>query len=264
MDECCLLLRGDFFIRDSLHECPPNLEKCDNLKSAGFSKIGNTSTCEVNIESRIVGKENPYHRVSPENRLAIDLVLISLTIECVSKNNLLLGFMGKQSINEKESLREIACFQRDKSHYLLQSLPHDLMVAGVDSFGNIVQILHADDDFILEENNLEILNIQDIDERVSRLVFNYDVVSSEVFTMAALKGMTRYKDVIFKGRNVSNDEAVEARFFRVLFNPLSQFDLISKDQFFNLPLNGIVEESNNGYFTLKTMRKNDESGVIIY
>ena len=57
-----------------------------------------------------------------------------------------------------------------------------------------------------------------------------------------------YKDIMFVGENVADGEKVAVRFFRVLFQPISQFDLISKGSFLNLPLNGVVEESKYGWF----------------
>lgn len=264
MEECCLLLRGEFFIREALPECPPVGDLCEE-KNAQYVKVGNTSTCEIEIDSRIMGRENVFNRVNPKNRVAIDRVGINITIECVNKKNLIEAINGTEIKEESSSIKERFCFSRSNNFLITKYRPENLVVSALDSFGNLVRFLIEGVDFTRDGSKIEIINFDNIDPIVESLELEYEFSENKIFSINALSGFSKYKDIFFKGKNISDNTDVEVRFYRVLLSPMGGFDLISKDQFFNLPLVGVVEESNNGYFRLTQQEEgSDESGSVIY
>lgn len=266
MSECCLLLRGEFFIRDSLFECAksPNHEDCDE-KSAQYIKVGNTSTCEVRVDSQVVGRENIFNRANPKSRLLINGVDLNLIIECVSRDNLLQAFYSENDVEDSFSVSDRVCLDRENPFIFTKYTPSGLAITALDSFGNEVRPLIEGIDYTLNGSKIELLTLSTLDEIVENLSIDYSFDPSTVLSFRPFSATPKYKDVFFKGENKANGDPVEVRFYRVLFNPLRSFDLISKDQFFNLPLEGVVEESNQGYFKL-TLQKGGGNGPgsIIY
>ena len=64
-----------------------------------------------------------------------------------------------------------------------------------------------------------------------------------------------YKTLFFKGTNYASsegDKILDVIIYKVLLNPISQFDIITKDDFFTINLNGVVEKdgSSSKHFSM--------------
>lgn len=253
--ECCLFLRGDLFVADSPLECSKGVNGllgCGE-KPLTYRKLGNSSTCEVLINSEIYGKENVFNRVDPSSRMNIMGMNLNITLECVTKENLLLSLLGTENKRSSDTKKDLICFCRcfvDGDVIILSEVPlvDDLTVSLKDAFGNVLQVLIPEIDFTIEDNKLLLKNTDLYDEKGITIQAEYKYEIQTSYEIEALSNQSKYKDIVFVGKNASDDELVTVRFFRVLFQPINQFDLISKGTFLNLPLNGVVEESNNGWF----------------
>lgn len=266
-DDCCLLLRGEFFIKDSSFECAKNTNAFDSCgeKNSQYIKIGNTSSCEINIDSFVFGKENIFNKVSPENRIGINKVNISLMVECVNKENILQAFYGEEKVEESNSINERLCFSKTNPFIITKYNPKNLVISLLDSFGNLLSFLIEGTDYNISGSKIELINMPGIDARTSTLMLDYDFIPENTMSFDLFSRKPKYKDVFFKGFNVENNNSMEVRFYRVLFAPIANFDLITKDQFFNLPLSGVVEESNNGFFKITQQKDiSNEPGSPIY
>lgn len=258
----CLFFRGDFFIRNSPHECPPRPDNCSPRLGA-FRKIGNTSSFQVSIDSVVIGKENTFNRVKATNRTAIRAVSLSMTIETASRENLLFAFDAIQDEITKESIDERFCFDASQEYIILSYAPinDSLLLLGKDSFGNIVQVFSEGFDF---KRNGSLIDLDIVDPDVKTITASYDFNNTNIFSFKLKDNNKRYKEIFFKGFNIVDNSPVELKFYRTLFNNISSFEIMSNGQFFNLPLNAVVEESNQGYFEMSIIGEKDESGIVIY
>ena len=83
-----------------------------------------------------------------------------------------------------------------------------------------------------------------------RLAYNFD---NTAFPKIEFNSETpKYKEIYFKGTNYGGDEGqlFDARFYRVLLAPVSQMDLITRDEFLTLNLVGSVENSDGKWFSI--------------
>lgn len=249
---CCLYLRGEFFIRNSPHECPPFKDAC-NPKLGTYRKIGNTSSCQVTINSEIIGSENQFNRVNPKNRLAISSVNLNLQIECANKENLLLAFGSVEKKIETESFNERILYCGKDSIAFLSMPPRNLVLTALSVYGEAIATLSTDD-YSLRGSRVTFLNVPE-DTRTILASYDTNVTASAI----ELKDLTpKYHEIFFDGYNVEDNRRVELRIARVLFTPVAESDFISKENFFSLPLQGVVEKSNQGFLSL--MFIGDEDG----
>lgn len=240
------------YIADSLPECNDNIVSilgCGE-PSLSYQKVGNTSQIELAISSEIIGRENRFNRINPKSRVAVTDVNINLLINCVTKKNLIQSLYLLDNEKSEELVTETFCSCDEKS-FIINKRPIEgtLLVVTKDSLGNTIETLHFESDYTYANG---VLGIQkSLGHNVTFLEVSYlpslDTVESKFFSLAP-----SYKDVRFIGKNYGSEfqEEYDVRLFRVLLQPIESFDLISKDEFFNLPLTGVVEESKNGYFKI--------------
>lgn len=253
--ECCLFLRGDLFIAESPLECSKGVDDSFGCteKTLTYRKLGNSSTCEVMINSEIYGKENPFNKVNPKARMNIMGMNLNITMDCVTKENLALAFMATEKKKTSDEVKDLVCFCRciEKGDTIILSetpVVDDMEVSIKDAFGNILQYLVNGIDYRIEDKKLIIIDAESFNENAITIQVVYRYELETTYELDSLMMNPSYKDVMFVGENVADGEKVSVRFFRVLFQPISQFDLISKGSFLNLPLNGVVEESKYGWF----------------
>lgn len=269
MEECCLFLRGEVYFANATSECSANV---DSLSGCGeqvksYVKVGNTSLLEANVSSAVIGRENVFNKSLAKSRVNIDRVELNITIECVSRHNLIHAFYGDQVEYELSTKEDRFCFTQEDKTYILSRVPTELTVSLVDGMGFHIIDLIENIDYTIDGNKLNVLDAELMPPEAVTLVADYEFENINSYEIDALSLEPQYKEVVFVGRNAAgdNDELIEVKYFRVLFKPIETFDLISKGTFFNLPLSGVVEESNNGWFKIKRQfGENDELGSIIY
>lgn len=262
MSECCLFLRGELFIADALPECS---NESDGLTGCGetslnYRKVGNTSSIQVQINSLIIGRENKFNKVDPSSRVSVSGVNLSLVVNCANKLNLLQSLYAVTNTLEDDTKTEHFCvcseIKEDK-FLLLKYTPirESAIVTLRDPLGNELMILEEGEDFLLSGNKIEIIKDNGSDGDV--IAIEYLVDNSKIYEAKFFSAIPSYKDVRFIGKNYAtdSDETYDIRFFRVLFQPIASLEFISNGDFFNLPLESVVEESRNGYFK---MTKNGE------
>lgn len=248
----CYYLRGEFFIRNSPFECPPIKEVC-NPKIGTYRKIGNTSSCQLTINSQIIGNENQFHRVSPKNRLAVTGVNLNLQIECSNKENLLMAFNGdKREINNESYSEKIQYCGKDSISFLTMP-PQNLVLIALDTYGDEIYTLIEDIDYLLDGSKVTFLNVPE----ETRTIWATYESDQEVNSFDLKNFNSKYHEIFFNGHNIEDKRKVELKIWRVIFAPITDSDFISKDNFFTLPLQGIVEKSNQGYARLTFFGEND-------
>lgn len=269
MNNCCLFLRGEVFITDATEECSQDITGLDGCleRPKSFTKLGNTSLLEFSVVSDIIGRENIFNKALERSRVNIEAVTINMTLECASKKNIIQAFFGDEINYEINEKTDTFCFDPGAETYILSRVPIEETVFLTDAFGNPVYFLTKDLDYTIVDNKLKVLDADLMPSSAVNIKVEYSFENLESYEIDALRLEPKYKEILFVGKNATgeSEEVFELRCFRVLLKPIETFDLISKGAFFNLPLIGVVEESNNGWFKLKRQfRGKDELGNIIY
>lgn len=257
---CCVLTRGDFLISDWNGGCSCELSEifCGHKPYSAFHNVGNTSSAIVSIAAQIIGKENRFNPLDDTcARTMVEGVELTVTLNCASKENLLRALYSSKSTGSAgskndeftiDSLSECDIFPITK-HI---ADPESVVVSLRDPRGNNVYTLVYDVDYIFSKGTVQILrdDIDLLNAVMIRVAYNYNPVSIHEFEfLSAFQG---YKSIIFKGVNYdSNEEALfDAIFPKVLFAPVSDFDLITKDGFLTLTIVGSVERDGDRFFRI--------------
>lgn len=273
--KCCTFLRGELFIGDSSSVCDATSGLVCG-KDQPLKKIGNVEGATISISSQILGTENKFHYQTnkPCARVSIQSVDISIAISCTKKDNMNLGFLSKDyvgdflvgytqdfTICDESSLDECNLFVFKKNGVDLSSV----VAAVYDSESELLYTLVLGTDYSVTSHGIELLRDVVIAEaQYLRITYNYDdrpeFRSVQEFDfLSEFKG---HKFLYFKGTNYGDAEEEEDPFgveiYRVLFNPVSQFDLISQGNYFLINLVGRIERDHSkadedlgGYFKIR-------------
>lgn len=256
---CCVLTRGEFFLSDWKGSCLGGLPDivCSNQPRA-FKKLGNISSCLVQIDTDVLGTENEFNLLDETcARVMMRNVRITLTLECASKENLYRALWGEQPAADANnriqdfcisSLSECDFFPFDRQAADLPSV--DVYLRNAE--GDLVATLILDVDYSVSSSGVHILRDDiDMDDAVIlRLAYAYD--NANHYVVDFFRKKMGYKTLFFKGTNYDSSEGAlfDAIFNKVLFGPLSQFDLITGDGFLTLTLTGAVEKDSGSWFKL--------------
>lgn len=270
MKECCFFLRGKVYLGDASEEC--SFGECDSLtcsqSEGGFLQLGNTSTLLLNINSQVIGRENKYNRAQARSRTNIEGVGIELNIECVSRLNLIQALYASEKNDFTSTSSDLFCKCINEGEILLLKhapIQDSIVVYLVDAFGNNLRTLIADVEYKINGQEIELINAESFEESGISILAEYSFENDDMYELNFFDIAPKYKTIRFVGENVAeNNENVQFEIPRVLLNPIGSFDLISKGEFFNLPLTGVVEESNNGWFKITRGANNGESTSTIY
>lgn len=255
---CCVLTRGEFFIGDWEGSCIGGLsEILCNGTPRPLKKVGNVTTCLVQIDSRVLGKENQFNPLSKTcSRVQVAGVDISITMTCASRSNLYRALYGEKPPADSGTHIKDFCFETLESCDFFpfekqQALESNLHVYLRDALGNVVSELVRDVDFSFSTSGIELL--QDLDpDNASILRLSYEYNNADFYEIDFLKKYIGYKKLHFKGTNYAEAEGgmFDAIFNKVLFAPINQFDLITSDGFFTITLTGSVEKDDGSWFKL--------------
>lgn len=260
LTHCCVLTRGEFFITDWKSDCLDGIPgiNCDGLTGA-FSKVGNVSSALVNISSSVIGKENKFNPMTDVcSRVMIEGVTLDITFSCASSSNLYRALYAAKEIDFPNTVTKDFCIDELKE-CLFYPFPkkgvneQSLVVTILETDGDVVKTLIVDEDYSISKSGIELL--RDIDKEtgsVLRISYTYDPSGYHEFDFRTQ--FMGYKSVYFKGVNF-NDESqdlFDCVFHKVLFTPMNQFDLISRDEFFTITLSGSVEldKAQNSWFKI--------------
>lgn len=253
---CCVFTRGEFFIRDAALNCGDG--GSDLVCAQGpFVKLGGLSSGMIEIQGNVLGRENEFNPACPESRLNVSNVTLSLTLQCASKRNLIQALIAGADANDAGTFIQDFCFNtlNDEMFFPFE---HKGLVADTvtvylkDSLGEVISTLVEGTDYLVSSSGIQIMNNSiDITDAVTlRITYEYDNVNS--IGMEFFNGAPKYKEVYFKGTNYGDgtETLFDAVIYRVLFAPLSQFDLISQGDFFTIQLVGSVEKTDGKWFKI--------------
>lgn len=217
-----------------------------------FKKVGNVSSAQVGIESTIIGKENKFNPMKDVcSRINVSGVELTITFECASASNLYRAlFSETMEDSDGPGIKDFCISELGPCDFFPFNHPgvdpDSLHIYLRDNEGDVVKELVLDVDFSFSKSGIEILQEIDLEGASSlRLSYNYDTVGYHIFKF--LSKFMGYKRVFFKGVNYadSEDAQFDCEFHKVLFTPINTFDLISRDEFFTITLNGSVELDNS-------------------
>lgn len=249
LDHCCVLTRGEFYISDYKGGCSDGLSEilCENLANT-FKKVGNVSSAQVGIETTIIGKENKFNPMKDAcSRVNISGVELTITFECASASNLYRALFSEKSEDvDGPGLKDFCIDSLDECDFFPFAHPgvdpESLEVVLRNNDNEIVKTLVLDEDYSVTKSGIDILREIDIEDAVTlRLMYNYNTEGYHIFKF--LSKFMGYKSIYFKGTNFAGGEQgqFDCEFHKVLFTPINTFDLITKDEFFTITLNGSVE-----------------------
>lgn len=253
---CCVFSRGEFYIRKS----PSSEELCEILcvdNSYPYKKLGNISSATIELESSVFGRENEFLKGMPDSRIEFVGADITITLNCVSKENLYRAFHSSVPEDDVGSFVDDFCIDSISecdffkfSKYKM--LPGSLTVYLRDATGEVVEILIPGVDYKLVGTGIEIIR-DDIDtSEVSTLRLSYAYNSAGFHTVDLLSKIQGFRSLYFKGTNY--DGGSEATFDvdipRVLFAPTNQMELISNGDFMTITLTGRIEKSDDSWFKI--------------
>lgn len=276
--KCCTFLRGEFYIGDSLSNCDQTSGLVCGIEKP-LKKVGNVEGATITISSQILGTENKFHYKNNNNcaRVSIQSVDISLAIKCTSIENMNLALLSKNHVGDFmvgyvqdfivcdiTTLRACNFFLFKKSGVILGSITVRLY----DEFDVLIQPLTEDVDYVVNPHGVEMIkDIMAAGVQKIRITYNYDdrAEAEKISEFNFLSEFQGHKFLYFKGTNYADGQEDEDPFgveiYRVLFNPVSQIDLISQGNYFLINLVGKIEQDHDktedglgGYFKIKRGR----------
>lgn len=256
---CCVFTRGEFFISDWQSSCVGGLSEiiCESVPKP-YRKVGNVSSCSVNITAEILGKENKFNPLDETcARTMINGVQMTISFSCASIKNLYQAMYAEKL--EDDSGRHVKdfCFETLEECMLFtfdfqKASEDDLVVTLHDAEGNLESTLVVDVDYKYTQSGIEILRDDIVigDAVTLRIAYDYDTAG--FYSVDFKTKYQGYKSIYFRGTNYGGDEAAvfDAVFHKVIFPPISDFDLITQDDFLTLTLSGSVEEDNGSWYKL--------------
>lgn len=259
--QCCVLTRGEFYISDFCSGEEACADGGLSDISCGtqnvFRKLGNVSSCVVETQAEVLGRENKFNPVGAScPRIAITGVNLTLSLNCASRENLYRALFASGDQTEAGSNRQEFAIDElvecDFFPYSKQKPEEEsVIVTLIDPMGILVKTLVLDTDYRLSKSGVEIINDVDIINS-SKLVLEYDFDPLGYYVAQFLSKFQGYKTIFFKGTNYadSTEGIFDATFHKVLFAPVSQFDLITQNDFLTLTLTGTVEPKNGKWYEI--------------
>lgn len=255
---CCVLTRGEFFISDWKMQCPP--EGGDLLCAIpnGYKKLGNVSSCSIDNNVQVLGTENEFNPLSDASaRVMIDGVEVTIVLNCASKDNLYRALYGIAPEPDEGTHTVAYCFDTLESCDFFPFQKHEadtetVVVTLKDIAGLISKVLIVDIDYSVSVSGIEIINDEIVlgDGVTLNITYDYDNVDShEINFVSQYQG---YKSLYFKGSNFDGggEAMFDAIFYKVLFSPIGEFDLITGDDFFTITLKGSVEKDQGSWYKI--------------
>lgn len=250
---CCVFTRGEFFMRDAVSECADGI--LVSCVGEPFRKVGNVSSGLIEIDAEIIGRENQFNLADPASRNMILGVNLSLSLNCASDKNLILSLLGQENIPVSGLFSQQYCPNISSEMFV----PFEKK--GVDA--SSVQVVLNKDldlvftlveglDYLVSRSGVQFIrdDIDIQDANILNVSYFYDETgyTSIEFNQESPK----YKEIYFKGTNFADEdgEIFDAIFYRVLFAPISQMDLITRDEFLTLNLAGKVEKKDGRWFNI--------------
>lgn len=253
---CCVLTRGEFFISDWKRSCEVGLPEELCSIPAGFKKVGNVSSCAVNVITQVLGKENEYNLAEPSSRVLVEGVNIQIVFECASKSNLYRALYATKLEADSGTHVKEYCFDTLEECDFFPFERHEADLTDVevelrDIEGDVTYTLILGTDYKLSRSGVELLKDMAPGDGVT-LVITYDYNTATNYKIDFLSEYQGYKSVYFKGTNFDDgtEAMFDAHFNKVLFAPLGEFDLITGDEFFRITLTGSVEKDNGSWYNI--------------
>lgn len=251
--QCCVFTRGEFYIRDAPSICAGPSLVCDAV--SGFRKMGNVSSGLIEIEGTVVGRENKFNPAMPESRLEVLGVNLSLSVTCASKENLIRALAGSNQVTDSGHHVEDFCFDSldDCMFYPFSHKGASNIVVSLRKDMEEVKILSEASDYLVSSSGIKIIN-NNIDTGTGNVIrLSYDYNDEDFYSVELMSKAPNYKELYFKGLNYGDDslKLFDAQFYRVLFSPINQLDLITSNDFLTLNLVGTVENTSGKWFEIK-------------
>ena len=252
---CCVFTRGEFYMRDAAPCGGVSELFCSG--QGPFKKVGNVSSAIVEIQGSVIGKENEFHPADPESRVEILGVNMSITMSCASKKNLLQALYAQSEELDSGSRVTDFCFTDSISSddffpFEFKGVDPETVTVYLRNTLGAVKTLTVNVDYLVNSSGVQIINdsIDVEDANIVRLAYSYDTENFSGIEFQTL--FPKYKEIYFKGTNYGDGEEAlfDAKFYRVLFAPVNQFDLITRDEFLTISLVGSVEKFDGKWFKL--------------
>lgn len=254
---CCTFTRGEFFIRDAAEQCIGGVSGIGCGIGKSFKKIGNVSSGLIEIMGSVLGKENEFNPADPDSRVEVLGVSLTLSVSCTSHKNLREALISEkteqgpssyaQDFALCDSIEEGDFFNFDKKgvdpESVIISLVHNASVVGT---------LVPEIDYLVNSSGVQIMR-DGIDLNDAQILrFNYDYDDTGFYDFSLLSAKPKYKEIYFKGINYAegSETLFDAQFYRVLFAPINQMDLITRDEFLTINLTGSVEKQDSQWFKI--------------
>lgn len=252
---CCVFTRGEFYMRDAA-PCGSVSELFCSAQGP-YKKIGNVSSAIVQIQGTVIGKENEFHPADPESRIEILGVNMSITMNCASKKNLMQALFAQDQESDSGTRVTDFCFtdsidSNDFFPFEFKGVDPESVTVYLRTTLGVVKTLVLGDDYLINSSGVQIVNdsIDPEGATIVRLAYSYDTADFSGIEFQTL--FPKYKEIYFKGTNYGDGEAslFDAKFYRVLFAPINQFDLITRDEFLTISLVGSVEILDGKWFNI--------------
>lgn len=260
LDHSCAFLRGEFLIKDWIANCDPFL--C-NDKNSAYKNIGNVLSATLSISAEIFGTENKYHFLKDSNcqRHIFNGADLTLNIGNVNKRNLYQALFSQEFIPDSGDifvqdfscigqLQECDFFNFEKSGVDTGTVQALLL----DSDGLPVSTLTLNVDYSVSVSGIEIINdsINMLTGITLRLIYSYDSNGFSEFEFMSL--IPSPKSIFFKNTYIELEKnQFDFEAYKCVFNPISNFQLISQDDFSTLELTAKIEKdyTRNKWFKIK-------------
>lgn len=254
MSDCCVFTRGEFYIRDAPDDCEDGLLGISCSPNRPFRKIGNVSSGMIGVDGGVVGRENEFNLADPESRMEIRGVNFNASIVCSSLDNLRLSLLSDKIEPRSGDTTEEFCFHpenADSQYFFLKNRGIDPDSVDVSIWNDLVKLedLTEDVDYLLNSGGIQIISTDyPIDANVIKI--SYEFNTAGFHEIEFLTKSPKYKEILFRGINYGESEALfDAQLFRVLLAPITETDLITRDEFLTLNLSGVVEKRLGKWFT---------------
>ena len=251
--DCCVFTRGDFYISDYTSGCSNGVQNCA-ADGKPLKKLGNVSSCVVTIESVNTGRENKFNPTCDDcPKIAITNMPISLSINCASSDNFLRALYAEKKVDESGEQVDTHCVSElsvnDFFRFSKYLASKDFVsVELIDEDDIVIKTLIEDIDYKYHKSGIEIISNTITIDDADRLRVSYDYNTENYFQMDFGSKKIGYKSLFFKGTNYASaegDKILDVILYKVLLNPISQFDIITKDDFFTINLSGVVEKDRS-------------------
>lgn len=245
--DCCNFIRGEVYISESKSACSKTLSSILNCKGASspMRKIGNVETLTLSIESEIRGlasKTNFIESLACATSI-VNNVGLSMTINCIDKENLKLGLYGtSQDLSESGSVSgEKYCGEFKKCYYTRTQKCgiSNLVLEIEDNLGNVVLTLVEGEDYTTDSFGFEFLNTINLASN-QFLVASYDYDESSYRVTQPLTETKGPFNIYFKGTSLNGQKDYHVELFKVILQPASLLEIISSDNFQSFEFNGTL------------------------